>query len=708
MARLVHPGIVALFDSGVANGRLYYVMPLVSGETLRTRLARERRLLPQDAASLCADIAEALACAHGMGIVHRDVKPENVFNVGGRAVLADFGIARLVEERPALASERATGELTTSGMVVGTLSYMSPEQASGEMTIDGRSDLYSLGCVLYELITGAPPFVASTPMAIIGKHLTEAPKPPSACGVALSPELDTFTLRLLAKSPDDRPPGAAEVARTLRALSQSASSVPSRVSPPAESVGIVAVGNVEAPEGDTDCQQVALALRRAIAASLCTLPGLQVIEETGVDLGGGAEGRSGGPASAVVRVEGSVRRSGQRVRVGLRALGPDGVLRWSHNVDGTLDDPFALEDAAAAGARQHFASVLDAHGPQARTPPVSEADHLVTQGLRAYNLFGATGGAAGKAHLEEARAYLTRALALDPSNARGLCALGNWTYVAGLHGVLPKDEALRRGRELIFSALAADDQCAEVHCSLAKVALYDDDDFHAAERHIRRAIELDPSEPEALRLLSIVYKILGRADEAVKAARGATDRAPDVASLWNALGDALLAAGRNAEAVDALKRAIGLLPGYGPALARLELAHRRLGELDLAVEIRGSRLRLAGQRERADLLDQDASSAGAAEAIRRDMRRELDDLLRQAQTVDPFADMRGNLADRIISGHAELGEWREAMDWVERAYERRPGRLQRLLSDLPVDYRGLAVDPRYARLLRVAGMEGRM
>ena len=233
MARLVHPGIVALFDSGVADGRLYYVMPLVAGETLRARLARERRLLPQDAASLCADIAEALACAHGMGIVHRDVKPENVFNVGGRAVLADFGIARLVEERPALASEKATGELTTSGMVVGTLSYMSPEQASGETHIDGRSDLYSLGCVLYELITGAPPFVAPTPMAIIGKHLTEIPTPPSARGVAVSPELDAVVLRLLAKALADRPATAADVARMLRALSQSPASYQPRPGPSA-------------------------------------------------------------------------------------------------------------------------------------------------------------------------------------------------------------------------------------------------------------------------------------------------------------------------------------------------------------------------------------------------------------------------------------------------------------------------------------------
>ena len=149
MAKLVHPGIVALFDSGEADGQLYYVMPFVAGETMRARLQRERRLTPQDAANLGADVAEALAYAHGTGIIHRDVKPENVFTVGGRAVLGDFGIARLVGS-----AAQPGRDLTTGGMVLGTLAYMSPEQGLGEASIDGRSDLYSLGCMLYELLCG--------------------------------------------------------------------------------------------------------------------------------------------------------------------------------------------------------------------------------------------------------------------------------------------------------------------------------------------------------------------------------------------------------------------------------------------------------------------------------------------------------------------------------------------------------------------------
>jgi tetratricopeptide (TPR) repeat protein len=144
-------------------------------------------------------------------------------------------------------------------------------------------------------------------------------------------------------------------------------------------------------------------------------------------------------------------------------------------------------------------------------------------------------------------------------------------------------------------------------------------------------------------------------------------------------------AGRNAEAVDALKHAVALQPGYGPALERLELAHIRLGELDLALGTRASRLRLAGRGERADLLTKDAASEGAAEAIRRDLRRELEELLHQAEQTDPFADyyLTRTLADLIILGYAALGEWHHAMDWVERSYERRPVRLRRVLTELP-------------------------
>ena len=530
-----------------------------------------------------------------------------------------------------------------------------------------------------------------------------------------------MVLRLLAKSPGDRPAGAGEVARLLRAASHDGAPPPAPPAAPPGQIGAVRIGVIDCPEDDPECGPVAVAVRRALASALSTVSTVRVVNVEA--LGGDADAHRDEAASRTADViEGSVRRSRERMRITMRVVGPDGSLRWSQHADGTVDDVFAIEDAVSETVVRYFTAATG-ESPTAASSrlrsgaatgrsttgaqvTVSEADHLVARGLRAFNLFGGSGGAASRGHLDEARAYLTRALALDPANARGLCAMGNLLSVEGAYGIGPREESVRRGRELIYAALAADDRCAEVHCSMGKVALYYDDDFLAAERHIRRAVELDPFEPEALRLLSIVYKILGRAEDAVDAARASTERTTDSAPLWNTLGDALLAAGRNAEAVDVLKRAISLLPGYGPALERLERAHAALGEFDLALEIRCSRMRLAGQRERADLLETEAGDLGAADAIRNDLRRELDGLVRQAETLDPFLDnVRRNVADRIASAHAELGQWREAMDWVERAFERRPGRLRRMLADMPVDYRGLAVDPRYARLMRVAGLE---
>jgi len=239
------------------------------------------------------------------------------------------------------------------------------------------------------------------------------------------------------------------------------------------------------------------------------------------------------------------------------------------------------------------------------------------------------------------------------------------------------------------------------------MTLYWDDDFHAAVRHFRRALELDPNGPEALRFQSVVLKILGRTDEAVEAARASTDRAPDASTTWNGLGDVLIAAGRNAEAVEALKKASSLKPGHAPILERLELAYYRIGEFDLALETRASRLRLGGFGERAEILEREAQELGFPEARLRDVKRELEGLLSDAEKNDPFVEYFSSRspADRIVIAYAELGEWSKAMDWIERAYQRRPGRLRRMLTDHPYDHHGLAVDPRYARLLRVAGLE---
>ncbi len=165
-ARLSHPHILPLYDSGESDGTLYYVMPYVPGESLRERIDREGKLPVAETVRLTDEIASALSHAHEQGIVHRDVKPENVMLSGGHAVVADFGIARAV-------SAAGGARLTGTGLAVGTPAYMSPEQAFGDESIDGRSDVYALGCVVYEMVSGRTPFAGATPQALIAKHVVD-------------------------------------------------------------------------------------------------------------------------------------------------------------------------------------------------------------------------------------------------------------------------------------------------------------------------------------------------------------------------------------------------------------------------------------------------------------------------------------------------------------------------------------------------------
>ena len=209
---LTHPNILPAHDSGEADGSLYYVMPFVEGESLRERLTRERQLPVQDAVRITSEIAGALQYAHSHGIVHRDIKPENILLESSHAVLADFGIARAMT---AVADVEA---LTQTGMSLGTPTYMSPEQAMGEKHIDGRSDQYSLACVLYEMLAGYPPFMANTMQALVAKHLGEQVALLTTVRPAVPDELEDVVLRALEKVPADRFQSMQEFADALNSV----------------------------------------------------------------------------------------------------------------------------------------------------------------------------------------------------------------------------------------------------------------------------------------------------------------------------------------------------------------------------------------------------------------------------------------------------------------------------------------------------------
>ena len=580
-ARLVHPNIVPLFDSGAAGGSLYYVMPFIEGETLRTRLDQEGPRPVAEVMRIVADLAEALAYAHSQGIVHRDLKPENAFWYGGRTLLADFGIAKHTDS-----SSPRTGNLTTAGVIMGTLAYMSPEQGTGS-DLDGRSDLYSLGCVAFELLTGQPPFTGPNPMAVLAGHLTSPVPSVRASRSSVEPAVASFVERLLAKDPNDRPATASVLLEELRAA--------------------------ETWRGET------------------------------MPLTPGRPAPAAKPAS------------------------PE--PRWE-----------------SPEVKQHY-----------------------DKGRSIY-MSAVQGGAGARDRLELARIYLEKAAALAPQNARVLIALADVLHVYGIRGFTDLGDAVRLAKEMQLQALALDDSIGEVHSSLGVTFLYWEDDFETAGIELKRAVELNPEEAMCHRHMGSWLKIMGRLDEALVEMREAVRLAPRASFLHVGLADVLMALGRYDEATGPLRDALRLSPQYDAALERLEMSCHRAGRHEEALDARRILLNIRGMTEEAAKLAADAEAEGWLVARDRDLRRELKALLELAEREDPFKDRAGSrqLSDRIVIVAAELGEWTLAMDWVEQAYLRRPGRLRRVLTDLPYDRGGLAVDPRYARLLRTAGLEDQL
>ncbi|MDZ4675495.1 MAG: serine/threonine-protein kinase, partial [Gemmatimonadota bacterium] len=196
-ANLRHPHILPLYDSGEAADLLFYVMPYVEGESLRDRLERDRQLPLDDALQIAREVADALSYAHARGVVHRDIKPENILLEGKHAVVADFGIAKAVDAA-------GGGQLTETGMAVGTPAYMSPEQAAGGQDLDGRSDLYALACVLYEMLAGQPPFTGPTAESLVRQHIMVDAPPVTNLRPAVPASVAAALQRALAKTPADR------------------------------------------------------------------------------------------------------------------------------------------------------------------------------------------------------------------------------------------------------------------------------------------------------------------------------------------------------------------------------------------------------------------------------------------------------------------------------------------------------------------------
>ena len=640
-ARLNHPHILALHDSGDADGFLFYVMPYVAGESLRQRLDREKQLSLDEALAITRQVASALAHAHAHNVIHRDVKPENILLHEGEAMVTDFGIALAV-------SAAADDRLTQTGIAVGTPAYMSPEQAASERALDARSDVYSLGCVLYERLAGEPPYTGSTAQVLIAKRLVDPVPAVRRLRAAVPVGVEQALTKALAKVPADRWASALAFAEALTA--------PAR--PGLPSVAVLPFVNLSS---DPENEYFADGITEDVIAHLSKIRALKVISRTSV-MAFKQRDQSlkeiGARLEAAALLEGSVRRVGDRVRIVAQLIDAETDRHlWAETYDRRLTDVFAIQTDVAL----HIASALEAElSPDEKSrlhkEPTSDlqAYQLYLQGRHCYLRYTEEGTRKG---LE----YFERAIAQDPDYALAHAALAMVYTELGEVGALRPDEAYTRAKAASARALALDSGLGEAHCMLAFIKAVCDFDWAGAEAEFKRALELTPNSADTYDLYGRMCLALERNGEALAMEQRAQELDPlahraDVAR-------ALLRAGRNDEALEAATRAVALDPHYARGHATLGWAYLKKGivergvaELETAVSLSpGDTLWLAQLGEAYGVV---GNVAGA-----RDVLRQLEELSRR-RFVSPY---------HMALVYTGLGEPETAIDWLERAYEGRSG-----------------------------------
>jgi serine/threonine-protein kinase len=683
LASLQHPNILPLHDSGHVEELLYYVMPFVAGETLRARMSRERQLQHEAVVSIAREAADALAYAHAQGIIHRDIKPENVLLSAGHAIVADFGIARAID----LAGVR---QLTRTGNgSPGTPAYMSPEQLMADREIDGRTDIYSLGCVLYEMLTGKPPFFGKDGFV---RRFTEPPPVPSAIRKDTPAWLDAVVVRALARNPEDRFPTATEL---VRALAGTYVSDPGYISAPRAtpsavrevqlpSIAVMPFANMSA---DPENEYFSDGITEEILNALASISTLKVASRTsafalkGKSLGINEIGRE---LNVDTILEGSVRRSGRRVRITAQLINvADGYHLWSERYDREVEDVFAIQDEIARTIAGHLKLKLTRAQDDA-------LGHRQTENIEAYELYLRGKHCAYRWNIpgmtQKALGYFDAALAKDPDYAFAHHGVADVYSILGLYAFLPPAAVLDKAKRAATRAVEIAPNLAEAHTSLGFVQLLSWD-WSGAERSLDKAIELNARYSQAHNFRAWLLSTSGRQAEADKAALLGRELDPfspaanGISALVHYHGrrydDAIKASERALErdATSALSLLCISMANAANGAHRKAILHAEQGvnlspEVNFLRGILGAVYAMAGDKETA-----------------RAVLRDLDDRSRTTY-----------VAPLIISWiYCHLGESDEAFGWLTRAYDEHSCSLSFGLR-APL-YDVIREDPRFAELV---------
>jgi serine/threonine-protein kinase len=658
-ASLQHPCIVPVLTTGFMDDVPFYSMPFVAGESLRTKVATGQVLSLPRAVRVLRDVASAIAHAHEHGVAHRDLKPDNVLLSSGYAVVTDFGIAKAVSS----SRGETDPELTSRGMTVGTPAYMAPEQATADPSADHRVDIYALGVMAYEILTGQRPFVDRTAQELLVAHITRAPTPITDRRLDLPPALSSLVMRCLAKSPEQRP-SAAEAVEVLDGVASAVGSggalSPTTPTPSAAVLPSIAVLPFVNLTGTADNDYLADGIAEEILNALARLRTMHVAARSSsfAFRGSSVDVRAAGEKLGVRSVlEGSVRKSGNRLRVTVQLVDvTTGFQLWSERYDREATDVFAVEDEIAASVVETLKVTL------LQAPGAPLAPRLTTN-LKAYELYlrgRYTWNEVGPG-IERALDLFEKALELDPNFALAHAGVADVFIAAGIFETMSPAEAFPLARVAAERAHALDDTLPEAYATLGAISLFHDWDFPTARTLLERGIALNPSNVSAYTWLAMYHALRGDPDTSLGWARRATQVDPLAAPASYIELYALYTAQRFEEAVTCARHVLTLNPLYAEGHRCLGACLMALGQTGPALDALNQAIAVAGPSA------WNLASLAAARARMGDTdeaERILTDLEARSST-----EWVSQMTMAVI--YAAIGRSEAALAAVERAYEER-------------------------------------
>ena len=710
-AQLNHPNILGLYDSGEADGVLYFVMPFVEGDSLRDRLDREGRLPLDDAVRITYEVGSALGYAHERGVVHRDIKPENVLFQAGHALVCDFGIAKAASE--------AEGRLTQTGLAVGTLPYMSPEQAVGEEEIDGRSDLYALGCVFHEMLSGEVPFVGSTPQAVLSKKLMGMATDLSTVGPEVPPTVREVVSRALATAREDRfdtaeafssalvhATTASAVAEDARRRHRSrlrrtaaifASVVALSVGgwwlsavlggPPIRRIALLPLTNTQR---DTAQDFFVQGVHEDLVREL-TYAGIRVINSNSVRGYAGTDMRIRDIA-AELSVDGVIVSSatleGGRIELELSLV--DGISeesRWIRSFESDVRDIVSLyhEVTRAIAAEIEVELSGEALARLAESQPV---DPQVFEALLRARFHWQKLTEEG---MSTALDYYELALSRDSASVEAWIGTAQvWAYRAQ-QGLVSGAEAARRGEASMARAAALDPTASQDPASLAIRRFALEWNWAGSEAAFLSALENDPTDSVNRAYYSQLLFFLGRVDEATEHVELAAEMDPFNALVQGIHAQDLIFLNRYEDAETVLLRTLEREPRAPYPLSTLRTAYHLMGRHEEAIQAWRESYASRGDAGALEALERGYAESGYAAALESVAALFVERL----ETGDAAPWQIGTLYTRA-------GRGEEALHYLELAYEERDPNMPSLSVDPIFDF--LRDEPRFQALLDGLGL----